>query len=287
MDEALSGLVQRGLELAPAGLRLDREAGQPPVEPTRERPGAAAHQLEHCGEQDRPDHERIEEDGGGHRDSEQLEHPVGPRRRCVRAERVAPGWAGPPGGGWRRLHPGGCRRAMFSLSSSLEPAGGAAAARSPCDPRAIAAAAVASIACSRRTPKSRPARSSTAKCSGSGATSKHPVPARVRRQPRIGSRETSENLQPATSARPIDHQPELHARTEFLYPTRSSAGSSKLRSSRIDTRCRSGRSAPKIGASSELRRRPCGGPAGPGAHPLARLRRPTRNPRRAASPAAL
>ena len=55
---------------------------------------------------------------------------------------------------------------------------------------------------------------------GSGATSKHPVPARVRRQPRIGSREASENLQPVTSAQLIDHQPELHARTEFLYPTR-------------------------------------------------------------------
>jgi hypothetical protein len=37
--------------------------------------------------------------------------------------------------------------------------------------------------------------------------------------PRIGSREASENLQPATSAQPIDHQPE---RTEFLYPTRRS-----------------------------------------------------------------
>lgn len=29
---------------------------------------------------------------------------------------------------------------------------------------------------------------------GSGATSKHPVPARVRRQPRIGSREASERI---------------------------------------------------------------------------------------------
>jgi hypothetical protein len=46
---------------------------------------------------------------------------------------------------------------MCSFSSRVEPFGVATAARSPPDPRAVAAAAVASIACSRRTPESRPA----------------------------------------------------------------------------------------------------------------------------------
>ncbi len=97
---------------------------------------------------------------------------------------VAPGWAGPPGGSWRPLLAGGCGRATFSFSSHVEPFGVAAAARSPRDPRAVAAAAVASIACSRRTPKSRPAL--VPQPGARARPQSHPVPARVRRQPRIG-----------------------------------------------------------------------------------------------------
>ncbi len=93
-----------------------------------------------------------------------------PRGRCVRVQRVAPGWVGPPGGGWRPPLHGGCRRATFSLSSGVEPFGAPEAERSPRDPRAVTAAAVASIACSRRTPKRAGLRRPTAKCSG--ATSK-------------------------------------------------------------------------------------------------------------------
>jgi hypothetical protein len=79
-----------------------------------------------------------------------------PQGRCVRAERIAPGWAGPPGGSWRPLLPGRCRPATFSFSSRVEPFGATAAARCPRDPMAPAAAAVASTACSRRTQSAGP-----------------------------------------------------------------------------------------------------------------------------------
>ena len=66
-------------------------------------------------------------------------------------------------------------------------------------------------------PKCRTARTS-AKCSGATSKPSRPVPRSC--QPRIGSpRESARIFSPATSAQPIDHQPELHARTEFLYPT--------------------------------------------------------------------
>ena len=121
-----------------------------------------------------------------------------PRGRCVRAERVAPGWAGPPGGSWRPPLRGGCRRATFSFSSRVERFGAAAAARSPRDPRAVAAAAVASIACSRRTPKSRPAL--VPQPSVQARRQNHPVPAHGRRQPRIESpREAARIFTPATA----------------------------------------------------------------------------------------
>jgi hypothetical protein len=48
----------------------------------------------------------------------------------------------------------------------------------------------------------------------------HPVPAHGHHQPRIESpREAARIFSPATSSQPIDHRPELHTRTEFLYPT--------------------------------------------------------------------
>jgi hypothetical protein len=49
----------------------------------------------------------------------------------------------------------------------------------------------------------------------------HPVPACVRGPPRIGSRrEAARIFSSATSAQPIDHQPELHPEPSFL-PTRA------------------------------------------------------------------
>ena len=60
----------------------------------------------------------------------------------------------------------------------------------------------------------------SAKCSGATSKPSRPVPRSC--QPRLGSpREAAGIFSPATSARPIDHQPELHARTEFVYPTAS------------------------------------------------------------------
>jgi len=93
------------------------------------------------------------------------------------------------------LLPGGCCPATFSFSSRVEPFGATAAARSARGPRAVAAATVASIACSLRTPKRRPALvpqpSAQARCQS------HPVRARLRRQPHIGSsRETARIFSP-------------------------------------------------------------------------------------------
>jgi hypothetical protein len=44
--------------------------------PGWEGPGAAAEEFEHRGHEDAADDDRVEEDGGCHRDAEQLDHAV-------------------------------------------------------------------------------------------------------------------------------------------------------------------------------------------------------------------
>ncbi len=108
-------------------------------------------------------------------------------------------------------------RSASQLASShvgAAPAAGLSATRG-----AVAAAAVASIACSRRTPKSRPA---LVPHQCSGAMSKPSRPA-FRRQPRIGSpRKAARDLQPRDVGA-TDRPPARAARRpEFLYPTGAS-----------------------------------------------------------------
>jgi hypothetical protein len=105
---------------------------------------------------------------------------------------------------------------MLSFSSHVEPFGVAAAARSPRDPGAVAAAVVASIACSRRTPKNRPA---IPQASAQARRQSHPVQAAFAAIRASDPREAARIFRPATSAQPIDNQPEPHLRTEFLHPT--------------------------------------------------------------------
>src|SRR5712691_6650707 len=67
------GLFQRRCRLCH---RLDREPREATVGPARERPGPAAEQLEHRGHEDAANDDRVEEDGGRHCDSEELEDAV-------------------------------------------------------------------------------------------------------------------------------------------------------------------------------------------------------------------
>src|SRR6266550_8802610 len=62
-----------GLGLAARGLGLDGDAGQAPVEPAGEGPGAAAEELEHGGQEDHADDDRVEEDRGREAEAEELE----------------------------------------------------------------------------------------------------------------------------------------------------------------------------------------------------------------------
>jgi hypothetical protein len=73
-------------------------------------------------------------------------------------------------------------------------------------------------------PKEQARARPTTKCSGGRDVKTIPSRAHVRHQPRIESpREAARIFSTAASAQPIDHRPELHARTEFLYPTPSPA----------------------------------------------------------------
>ena len=153
-----------------------------------------------------------------------------PRGQRTRAEPAGPGWVGWPGRSRRQPLPGRCCRASarVSAAASAEPLG--ASARSPCDSSTVAPTAIASIACPRRSPKSRPAL--VPQPNASAATSRpSPVAPRVRTNhasdPSADPRPTAPRRQRNRSTTTPSRQPEpsfftLHASYSWMNsPSRS------------------------------------------------------------------